>query len=110
MDDTTRISEMPEIKARSSDEIEHWLVTRYAEVLNVEPDRIDAAGPITDYQLDSSAAVTLTNDLSEWLGISLPLTLFWEYPTMRSLAAELAASRASEIARPDAGGGNAACN
>jgi acyl carrier protein len=108
--DDARISAMPEIKVRSSDEIEHWLVTRFAEVLNVEPERIDAAGPITDYQIDSSAAVTVTNDFSEWLGISLPVTLFWEYPTMRSLAAELAAVRPSEIAHPDAGGGNAACN
>lgn len=108
--DDARISEMPEIKARSSDEIEHWLVTRFAEVLNVGPEQIDAAGPITDYQIDSSAAVTVTDDFSEWLGISLPVTLFWEYPTMRSLAVELAASRARELAHPDAGGGDAACS
>jgi acyl carrier protein len=105
--DDARTSEMPEVKARSSDEIEHWLITRFAEALNVEPERIDVTSPITDYQIDSSAAVTVTNELSEWLGASLPVTLFWEYPTMRSLAVDLAAVRDGGIGGPEEGGDHA---
>jgi acyl carrier protein len=96
MDDAP-ISRMSEVVARSSDDIEQWLVTKFAELLNIGPEQIDVTAPITDFQIDSSAAVTVTNDLSEWLGTSLAVTLFWEYPTMRSLALELATAGFEDV-------------
>jgi acyl carrier protein len=76
--------------SRSANEIEHWLVARFAQLANVEPSEIDSDRPFSDYALDSSVAVTVTAEFSGWLGKELTITLFWEYPTIRSLSSALA--------------------
>jgi acyl carrier protein len=75
--------------ARAASDIECWLVERFAQLANVEPSEIDSDRPFSDYALDSSVAVTVTAEFSRWLGSELAITLFWEYPTIRSLAAGL---------------------
>ncbi len=59
--------------------------------------------PLTQYGLDSIAALTIAGELEEGLGLDLPSTLLWDRPTIGDLAdylvealAERAASSVAE--------------
>lgn len=71
-------------------EIEAWLTDHVAELLKVQPGKVDANRSFADYGLDSLAAVILSGDLEEWLGCTLPPTLAWDFPTIDRLASHLA--------------------
>ncbi|WWE79882.1 8-amino-7-oxononanoate synthase (plasmid) [Burkholderia gladioli] len=71
------------------DAIQHWLVQRFAQLAEVPAQSIEVERPFADYQLDSAVAVTVSRELSEQLGRDLPITLFWEYPTIAALSAAL---------------------
>jgi acyl carrier protein len=86
---------------RSQERIEEWLVTRFAQLADVEPDAVDVDKPFADYSLDSSVAVTVALELSRWLDRELSQTVFWEHPTIRALARILAES--PEAGRDDGG-------
>ena len=72
--------------------IEEWLVNYIAQVLEIEPDEIDVTVPYERYGLDSAAGVTLTGDLSEWLGCSIDPSILYDYPTIESLVEYLTQS------------------
>jgi phthiocerol/phenolphthiocerol synthesis type-I polyketide synthase C len=78
------------MKARTFDEIESWLIERVCKLAALQAHEIDADRPFADYQLDSSAAVSLSAELSHWLGTELAPVLLWERPTIRAVAALLA--------------------
>ena len=69
--------------------IQDWLVDRLSAYLKVPPHNIDIRVPTAEYGLDSSVAVSLTGQISIWLGLELEPTLFWEFPSIESLAAHL---------------------
>lgn len=71
---------------RSTEAAEDWLVQRFAQLAETAPEDIDLDRPFADYRLDSAVAVTVSAEFSRWLGQELPITLFWEHPTIRSLA------------------------
>ncbi len=73
-------------------EIQDWTVAYIADLLEIDPDEIDTALPFDRYGLDSTAAVGLTGDLEDWLGIEIDPTLLYDYPTIDSLAKYLAAT------------------
>ena len=74
---------------QDEDAIETWLIANLARHLRIDPDEIDTEEPIAQYGLDSSVAVTLTDDLANWLGQDFDPTLFWEYPTVAALVEHL---------------------
>jgi acyl carrier protein len=74
---------------RHKDSIEYWLVQRFAQLADVPAESIDVERPFADYQLDSAVAVTVSRELGAQVGRDLPITLFWEYPTIDTLAAAL---------------------
>ena len=76
----------------SINEIEDWIVAYVADLLEIDSEEIDPALPFDRYGLDSSAAVGLTGDLEDWLGIEIDPTLLYDYPTIDSLANYLAAT------------------
>lgn len=76
----------------SASDIENWLVSYIAQLLEIEPQEIDSQTPFERYGLDSSAMVVLSGDLQEWLGRKLDPTLLYEYPTIETLANYLANS------------------
>lgn len=65
--------------------IEEWLVSRLAFYLKMDKEEIDIEKPFAYYGLDSSVAITLTNELAEWLNRELEVTLLWEYPNIEFL-------------------------
>lgn len=58
---------------------------------------------LTQYGLDSIAALTIAGELEDELGLELPSTLLWDCPTIAKLADYLAAMLAGHDAEPVAG-------
>jgi len=67
-------------------EIQNWLISHLAMYLKIPPDEIDIQESFAAYGLDSAVAVSMTDELAEWIGCELALTLLWEYPTIETLA------------------------
>ncbi|HEY8025632.1 MAG TPA: acyl carrier protein [Burkholderiaceae bacterium] len=78
--------------ASSKTDIQNWLVSRFAELSQIDPRQIDVDRPFADYQLDSAVAVTVSHELGERLERELSITLFWDYPTIRDLSEALGRS------------------
>lgn len=73
-------------KAFSTTEIQNWLVSYMAELMEVDRDEIDIKIPFDEYGLDSSMSVTMVGELEAWLGRTLEPTLIYDYPTLEKLA------------------------
>ncbi len=82
--------------------IQQWLVTCLAAQFDIAPQEIDVCKPITEYGLDSIAAVSLAGDLEDWLGLELSPTLVWDYPVIEILARYLAAALMADAKVPEA--------
>lgn len=74
----------------SATEIQGWIVSYLAEMLEVDAEEIEVAIPFDRYGLDSSIAVGMTGDLEDWLKKELDPTLLYDYPTIEVLAQHLA--------------------
>jgi len=70
----------------SQQTIQDWLVTQIADLLYIEPEKIDSNEDFTSFGLSSRDAVMLSGDLEEWLERRLSPTLIYEYPTINSLS------------------------
>lgn len=79
----------PPVKEISAVEIQDWIVTYLADLLETEPEEIAVTIPFDRYGLDSSAAVGLTGDLENWLGTEVEPTLLYDYPTVEALVEHL---------------------
>jgi acyl carrier protein len=77
----------PNLTAR---QIEQWLIEHIAGLRQLELHQIDVRRPFVEYGLDSLAAMILMGDLEEWLGRELSPTLAWNYPSIETLARNLA--------------------
>lgn len=71
-------------------EIQAWLVSYIADLLEIEPAQVDVTIPFDRFGLDSSAAVGITGDLEEWLDFEFEPTLLYDYPTIEALTKCLA--------------------
>jgi acyl carrier protein len=78
--------------------IEVWLREQVASRLGVPADEVDPDAPLEIYALESLDVVNLVADLSDWLGWKLTPAVMIEYPTIRSIAEELAGEPAGEPA------------
>ncbi|MEH2381694.1 MAG: acyl carrier protein [Nostoc sp.] len=78
-------------QVRKVGEIEAWIVSYLADMLNINPDKIDTSIPFDRYGLDSAGAVGMSGDLEGWLGSEFEPTLLYDYPTVDTLAKYLAA-------------------
>jgi acyl carrier protein len=83
----TQVQELK--KFPSVEEVQDWVMSYIAELLEVETEEIDITLPFSTYGLDSSVAVGLTGDLGDWLGLDLDPTLLYDYPTIKSLVEHL---------------------
>jgi acyl transferase domain-containing protein/acyl-CoA synthetase (AMP-forming)/AMP-acid ligase II/acyl carrier protein len=83
--------------------IERWLVERVAAKLNISSAAVDLRSPFTRYGLESRDAITLSGELQEWLGCSLPPTLVYDYPNIEALAAHLVHETSASISFASAG-------
>lgn len=88
---TNQFTEISSVERNPSStvEIQDWLVSYLAELLEIDPLKIDVKIPFNRYGLDSSAAIGLTGDLGDCLGYDLDPTLIYDYPTIEDLAEQL---------------------
>jgi len=76
-------------------EIQTWIASYLANLLEIEADEVDVTIPFDQYGLDSAAAVGMSGDLEDWLGQKLDPTLLYDYPTVQALSKHLADSKAA---------------
>jgi acyl carrier protein len=73
----------------SSREIESWLISYLANLLNLPEAEVDRTIPFEQFGLDSAAAVAMTGDLARWLGWDLDPNVATQHRTVEALAAYL---------------------
>ena len=74
----------------SKQQIQAWIVSHMAALLDVPEAQIDVSRTFEQYGLDSIAAVALLSDLGVWLGKDLDTNLIDRDATLASLSAQLA--------------------
>jgi acyl-CoA synthetase (AMP-forming)/AMP-acid ligase II/acyl carrier protein len=77
----------------TSSAIEQWIQQWIAERMHLNRAEIATAKPFADFGLDSLTATELAEQLEKWLGLSIPPTATWDFPSIKALAAHLAAER-----------------
>ncbi|NUS17948.1 MAG: acyl carrier protein [Streptomyces sp.] len=66
-----------------------WLVDHVAAYTRLSAGEIDRTAPLTDYGLDSVAALSLCGDIEDEFDLVVEPTVAWDHPTVEALAAYL---------------------
>ena len=66
--------------------------------MGLPPVEIETDKSLLNYSLSSVTAMMLVGDLEEWLGLTLPPTLVWDYPSIDAIADYLAEQLATAVA------------
>ncbi|MEV7187600.1 acyltransferase domain-containing protein [Kitasatospora sp. NPDC093102] len=81
---------MPQERAaRDISAVTEFLLSRFAELMDLSANSVDRWAPMHRYGLDSLKSVNLAASLSEFLGWQVPATWMWQYPTVDGLARAL---------------------
>ena len=78
-------------KSASHEQIQNWLISHLAELMQVSPEEVYVQEPFTNFGLNSIDAVSLSGDLEDYLNRPLPATLLWDFPTIETLSRHLSA-------------------
>jgi 8-amino-7-oxononanoate synthase len=78
-----------QFSSQPPEDLSHWLISRLAEILDLEATEIDVQTDFMDYGLSSVEAVNLSGDLENLLDRRLSPTLLLDYPNIESLASYL---------------------
>lgn len=87
MQDTVIISQSIE---PTSAGIQKWCQDYVANLLDVQPDKIDPTTEFDRFGLNSAMAVAMCLDLEEQLGFEIPPALLFEYTSIAELATYVA--------------------
>lgn len=77
---------------RSLFDMEHLrstLVSLLSRELKLPAAQVRTERPLTEYGLDSIAALTIAGELEEQFSVELPSTLLWDHPTIDEIAGHL---------------------
>ena len=72
--------------------IQDWLTAYLGQLLGIEKEKVDPAFSFELYGLDSSAAVGMSGDLSDLLGVELETSLAYDHPTINAVVDHLVSS------------------
>jgi acyl carrier protein len=67
-----------------------WSVNYIAKAIDVDPATINPNDEIDNLGLDSAMVTAMVIDMESWLGIEIPISIFFEYRTLNAVAAEVA--------------------
>jgi rhizoxin synthesis polyketide synthase RhiC len=81
---------MGERDALDAGGVQRFLIAELAGHLGIEASTIDPRTPFSDYDVDSLKSVNLVVDLERKIGLKLPVTLLWDYPSIQTLSVFLA--------------------
>lgn len=85
---------LAELRAATANErrerLEALVREQIIETLRLDPSRITIETPLSTLGFDSLMAVELRNRLEAFLGVDLPVTLVWGYPTIAAIVPHLA--------------------
>jgi|ADGO01.1.fsa_nt_gi Acyl carrier protein len=70
--------------------VSEWLVARLAKSLRMAAEDVDASATFSQLGVSSLQAVELVTELEDEFGIELPVTLFYDYPTVQAVARHVA--------------------
>ena len=92
-------SHLTQNQSLTANSLENWMIQWLASHLKLPTSSIDPNRPFADYGVDSVMAVELAQDLEDFLHLQHPLdaTLAWNFPTISTLAAQLAFQTASDL-------------
>jgi acyl carrier protein len=75
--------------APTREDVTSWLLQWISQELKLPADQIEPGKSLLDYSLSSLTATILVGDLEDWLGLRLPPTLVWDYPSITALVDHL---------------------
>lgn len=73
-----------------ADQIERRILEWLRVRVGVSPDQLDRNRPFAEHGVDSMAAVELSCELENWLGVKLSPMTAWQYPTPAAISRHLA--------------------
>ena len=77
------------LKIKNKKEISNWLITYVSQLVEMKPENIVTNVTFVSYGIDSTGAVGLSGDLSNWLGCPLDANLIYDHPTIDALSQHL---------------------
>ncbi|MGA9767772.1 MAG: amino acid adenylation domain-containing protein, partial [Blastocatellia bacterium] len=83
-----RVIAIPTLDLQSRESIESFLVSYLASRLNVRPAEIDTGLPISQYALDSLAAIELAHSIEKQLGVLVPMVDLLQEFSIAQLSAQ----------------------
>lgn len=95
---------------RTADEVESWLAQVLAARIGVAPEQVDKQQPITQFGLDSIAAIELMHNIESTLGVRLPMWNLLQGPSISELAAQALGSNGERVIRFGRAANEAAAN
>ncbi len=74
----------------NADEIETFLISHVADLVQLAPRDINPEAPHAEHGLDSASALMLIADIEDTYHVRLSPSLAWDHPNLRSMARYLA--------------------
>jgi myxalamid-type polyketide synthase MxaE and MxaD len=71
---------------RARDMIVEWIACAVAEFIDDDPAAVECDAPFVELGLTSVQAVEISDRLAQWVGLELPPTLAYDYPTIDAVA------------------------
>ena len=87
-------------QARTRESIEAGLFSWIARELGLPPEALETSESLLNYSLSSVTAMMLVGDLEEWMELTLPPTMVWDYPSISAIAnalLEQSSSRSADV-------------
>ncbi|MFI7670155.1 acyl carrier protein [Nocardia sp. NPDC049526] len=85
-------------RERAHDLIMEWIAAAVAEYIDDDPTAVECDAPFVELGLTSVQAVEISDRLSRWVGLELPPTLAYDYPSIDAIAGYIV----DELGRPGA--------
>lgn len=79
----------PSISSLTSEDLSSWIVSKIAEITNLDENEINPNDPFTNFGIDSMHVITFVGDLEDWLDLKISATLLWDYPTINAVTEHL---------------------